>query len=250
MYMRDLWASLARHLYLVLACLLATAGLSYYAASAVPATYESRADVVLVPPMSVEDPTFNRYLSLSGLLQAVDVLTRSLGSDGTEDAVERIAPDGKFETVADAATNAPILIVTASAATPAKTQKLLDAVLAQVPLNLAELQESVDIDKKYRITPQLVSSDEKPRAVHKKQIRAVGAIAAIALLMSALVVGAIDNRQIRRAKARESAEQESIHLPRDRPRGKDFPKTLKARPGVKPAIEPRKRDVVSTKARR
>lgn len=206
MSMRDLWAAMARRWTLTLCCLAATAGLALFAASKVPPTYESTADVVLVPPKSTEDPTANRYLSLSGLRQAVDVLTRSLGSDSTEDQIKKAAPGGAFETTADFTTSAPILIITAKAPTARQAQELLNAVVAQVPVSLAELQRSVQIDTKHRITHQVVAEDEKPKAVNKKQVRVVGASIAFALLLSAMVIGAVDNVLQRRARAEDEAE--------------------------------------------
>jgi len=248
MYMRDIWASLARRWILVLVCLLATAGLGYMTAQKVPPTYQSTADMVLVPPKSTLDPKANRYLSLGGLRQAVDVLTRSVGSDSTDDAIRLVAPEGKFETSADFTTSAPILIVTASADTPLATQKLLDAVLAQVPVNLRELQKSVQIDPKYQITPQMVAQDDEPKTVMKTQIRAVGAVVALSLLVSAMLVGAVDNRLVRRAnsKKKDTSPVEPVRNA----------KVAAAGPAVKrPAQKksgpvPRKPNVVSPKVRR
>lgn len=206
MYLHDIWASLVRRWILVLACLLATAGLGLVVAQKVPPTYESAADIVLVPPKSTVDPGANRYLSLIGLRQAVDVLTRSLGSDSTKDAIHEVAPEGEFEATADLTTSAPILTVTAKAGSPGSAQKLLDAALAQVPINLRQLQTSVQIGTKNQITPQLIAQDEQPKTVTKKQVRAVGAVVAISLLLSAMLVGAVDNRLLRRASAKQEKE--------------------------------------------
>lgn len=246
MYMRDLWASLARRPFLVAVCLLATIGLTYVAAGQVKPTYESRADVVLVPPKSAEDPTINRYLSLGGLRQAVDVLTRSLGSDTTLKAVQKVAPQGTFEAQSDATTTAPILIVTTKAATPAQAQAILEAVLEQIPINLRELQDSVNIAKANQITPQRVATDDEPKANHKKQIRAVGAGAAFLLIVSALLVGAVDNRLLRRDRDREIAEQEALLRLESPP---PSPKRSVRGTGS-PSDQTRKRNVVSAKARR
>ncbi|MRK00830.1 hypothetical protein GEV27_04780 [Aeromicrobium sp. S22] len=240
--MLDLWDSLVRRWPFALACFLVAGGLTFFVSTQVSPTYESRADVVLVPPKSVEDPTANRYLSLSGLRQAVDVLTRSLDAEKTHDAVRRAAPSGTFETQADATTSAPILIVTATAATPAAAQKAIDAVLEQVPVTLRELQESVSIARSAWITPQVVSTDEEPRVVNKKQIRVVTAAAAFLLLLSAFVVGAVDNRLLVRSRAQQSDKH-------DPPRPPAVPPRLAVNNGsthhaVTAPDETRKRDVV------
>lgn len=206
MYMRDLWTTLARRWLLTLFCLAASGALVLVVATKVPPTYESTADVVLVPPKSAEDPTANRYLSLSGLRQAVDVLTRSLGSDRTVTQIRDRAPAGTFETAADFTTSAPIVIVTVEAPTADQAQRLLDAVIAQVPLSLNALQKSVQIETKDQITPQVVAEDEEPQAVNKKQVRAVGAVLALALLASAMLVAAADSLLLRRRRARQEDE--------------------------------------------
>ncbi len=203
MYMRDFWAALARRWLLVLCCLGATVGLALLVGAKVPPNYQSSADVVLVPPKSSADPTANRFLSLSDLRQAVDVLTRSLGSDSTVERIKASAPAGHFVAAADVTTSAPILIVTATAGRPEQAQQLLESVIAQVPLSLADLQQSVRIATKDQITPQMVAQDERPKAVYKKQIRAVGACVAFTLLMSAMLIGAVDNLLVRRRWRRD-----------------------------------------------
>lgn len=247
MYMLDLWDSLMRRWVLALACLMATAGLTYAVSAQVTPTYESRADVVLVPPKSVEDPTMNRYLSLSGLREAVDVLTRSLDAEKTQDAVRRAAQGGTFKTEADATTSAPILIVTASAATPEAAQKVIDAVLDEVPVTLRELQESVGIASSAWITPQVVAVDEEPRTVNKKQIRIVAAAAALLLFLSALLVGAVDNRLLVRSRVRQAQEHDArkVAAPPARPTAT----SVASRAPVSTTDETRKRDVVSAKGR-
>lgn len=214
MDMRDLWTTLARRWMLTLCCLAASAALVLVVVARVPPTYESSADVVLVPPRSAEDPTANRYLSLSGLRQAVDVLTRSLGSDRTVRQIRAQAPAGSFEVMADFTTSAPIVIVTSRAATAGQAQRLLDAVIAQVPLSLDALQRSVQIATKDQITPQVVAEDEQPRTVFKQQVRAIGAALAFALLATVMLVAAADNIASRRRRREEPARG---LVPRGRP---------------------------------
>ncbi|MCD9196884.1 Wzz/FepE/Etk N-terminal domain-containing protein [Aeromicrobium wangtongii] len=205
--MRDLWASVARRWILALFCVAATACFALFVASQSPPPYESSADVVLVPPRSTEDPTANRYLSLSGLRQAVDVLTRSLGSDATIAKIRRAAPHGTYEATADFTTSAPILIVTVTAPTSRQTQQLLDAVVAQVPISLHDLQQSLEIAEKSLITPQIVAQDDKPRAVTATRVRAVGASVALALLLSAVTIAAVDNVLLRRGHGGRRSRQ-------------------------------------------
>lgn len=255
MYMRDFVASLGRRWILVVVCLLMTVGLAQTVWTKVPPTYQTKADVVLVPPKSTENPAANRFLDLGGLRQAVDVLTRSLNSDSTKAKVLALAPQGKFEATADAGTSAPIFILTATASSPAAAQKLLDVVLDQVPVNLVELQNSLQINARNQIVPRTVARADHPKAVKKGQIRAVGAVVAFLLLLSAMLVAAVDHILLMRKSSKQHKAQLDDAEELDKLEGLDEipqanPNESSARPVVKqPASETGRRNVVSAKTR-
>lgn len=207
MYLRDLAESLRRHWYLILVALAAVALMCTFAAQKISPIYEMKASVVLIPPKSTDDPGANRYLALSGLNQAVDVLTRSLNADRTHEAVKKEVATGKFEVVTDIGTSAPILVVMTTAPNKKAAEQVLDAVLAQVPVNLTRLQTALDIDIGSQITTVPLARDDVPKVNNKKRMRAVAALAVFLLAGSAGLIGAVDGLLIGRRNRRLLATQ-------------------------------------------
>jgi hypothetical protein len=216
MYLRDLAASCLRRWYLAVLCLVGVAAMAMATASHVPATYEAKASVVLVPPRDPETPNANRYLSLGGLTQAVDVLTRSLSADETRRLVRAAEPTGTYEVVNDWATSAPMLVVTAKGESPAATRATLEAVLARVADNLRELQTTLNIGADSQITSLVVSRDAKPRKVTKAQVRAMVAVVGAGVVASALLIGAADGLLLRRSR-RKLARREATETVEEPP---------------------------------
>jgi hypothetical protein len=202
MYLRDLWTSCLRRWPLVLAFLLLTAGVVAYASTVVKPTYESTASVVLIPPPNPEEPDQNLYLGLGGLKQSADVLTNSLMSEQTAKEITDQAPGATYQVEPDWSTSAPILVLTATSGDKASTEAMLEAVLRKVPDNLRALQDSVDIKPANRITPVLVSRDIAPGAVEKTRIRLLGMLGVALLVLSAMLVGAVDGLLLRRSGRR------------------------------------------------
>lgn len=209
MYLRDLADSLLRRWYFVVVALVLTSGACVLASRAIPPTFQTEASVVLIPPKSADDPTANRFLALSGLRQAVDVLARSLNSDKTHELVHAVAPEGKYEVTEEGATSAPVLTITAKASTPADANRVVDEVLRQVPVNLTKLQASLSIPRGAEITSMPLARDGEPQASQKSRLRAVAALTILCLGGSALVIGALDGMLLVRSSRRASTPAES-----------------------------------------
>lgn len=228
MYMHDVGASLVHRWYLFLLALLASGGLCLLVADLVPATYESKASIVLVPPESTvnpvgenpdaQTPRGNPYLYLGGLDQALDVVIRSVDSAQTHETVARTVP-GEFEVTPDWTTSAPLLVVKAEAATSAETARLLEAVLAQVPVSLGRLQDRLDIPAESRITTFVVAADETPLPDRTIQIRLVALAGGGSLALFALVIAALDGllQRRRQSPADDDAPPLDKHVPTDSP---------------------------------
>lgn len=199
MYLRDLADSLLRRWFLVVVAVMMTAGMCFLASRAIPPTYETKATMVLVPPKSVVEPTANRFLELSSLTQAVDVLTRLLNADETQELVHKKAPVGTYEATVDDATSAPVLVVTAKAPTAAEAGALVDAVLKQAPSSLSGLQSALAIAPKSAITSIPLTRDD-PKASQKSRLRAIAALGVVGLAGGAVLIGALDGFLLVRAK--------------------------------------------------
>ncbi|QIX27854.1 hypothetical protein ncot_15595 [Nocardioides sp. JQ2195] len=199
MYLRDLLTSCLRRWPLLLVCLAVTAGATYAVFMAISPSYESQASVVLVPPQSKEQPDQNRYLGLGGLKQSADVLARTMMSEETTAAIRDAAPEATYQVEPDWATSAPILDVKVTSDTAQSAEAMLETILRRIPVNLRNLQESVDIAASNQITQVLVSRDTAPDPVEKLRIRLAGLTLAGLLLMSALLIAAVDGLMLRRS---------------------------------------------------
>lgn len=209
MYVRDLAASMLRRWYFLVVAIAMTAGVAYVASTSIPPTYRTEASVVLIPPKSAEDPTANRFLALSGLSQAVDVLSRALNSDETHELVGRQAPAGTFEVVKDGATSAPVLVISVEAASAVEADALVSTVLSQVPVSLAELQAALSIPQGAEITSIQIDRDDKPVLSQKSRLRAIAALTILCLGGSILLIGALDGLLLARsAKKQRSSSGE------------------------------------------
>lgn len=202
MYLRDLADSLRRRWILVVLAVMMTAGMCFLASRSIAPTYKSEASMVLVPPKSVVEPTANRFLGLSSLTQAVDVLTRLLNADETQELVHKKEPAGTYEATVDDATSAPVLVITAEAPTAGEAGALVDAVLNQAPSSLAALQSELSIAPKAAITSIPLTRDE-PKASQKSRMRAIAALGVMGLAGGAVLIGALDGVLLVRASKKE-----------------------------------------------
>lgn len=206
MYLRDLADSLMRRWILVVAAVAMTGGVCFAAARMIPVTHETRASIVLVPPKDVKDPTANRFLSLSNLTQAADVLVRALDADTTREIVHTTAPDGTYEVAVDDGTSAPVVVITAKAATADEAETLVDTVLQQAPESLTALQSALSIAPGAEITSIPLTRDVDPQVIQKTRMRAVVALGVLCLAGAAVLIAALDGMLLMRA-ARKDQER-------------------------------------------
>lgn len=203
MYVRDLAGSMLRRWYFLIVAIAITVGACLYASKSIPPTYQTEASVVLIPPASEEFPNANRFLDLSTLAQAVDVLSRALNADETHELVHETAPAGTFEVVEDGATSAPVLIIIVQAPSAVEADDLVDAVLQQVPVSLSGLQSALSIPRGAEITSMPLARDSNPKLSQKSRMRAIAALTILCLGGSALLIGALDGLLLARSARRE-----------------------------------------------
>ena len=202
MQLKDLGTTLARRWYLTLAGLLATAGLCIGTFTAVPPTYQTTADVVLLPPKTSVGTGGNPYLYLGGLQQAVDVLTRALTSDASRTELLGAVGAGEYDVVPDLSTSGPILIVTGTGTTSTIADSARNAVLDRVPTTLVQLQTALSVATDSQITSMVLTADEKPKLILKTRLRAVAAAGVLGLIASAMFIGFVDGLLASRALRR------------------------------------------------
>ena len=194
-------------LVLVLLLLAACSGIAV--TKVVPPDYETKASVVLVPPESRENPTGNRYLLLGGLTPARDVVIRSLSSAETHQRVVADSPGADYVVEPDFTTSAPLVLITATADTPASSKAVLAALVAQMPKTLAALQDELRTQPGARITSLVISQDSEAARVGKKQIRAMLAAVGGLLVLGMIGIGLIDGLRERAGPRADTDPRES-----------------------------------------
>lgn len=212
MFLRDLGASLLRRWYLVVIGISATVGLSFLAANLIQPTYESKASLVLVPPATTVGKTGNPYLFLGGLQQSTDILARAMNSDNVHQSVSLSAPTGEYVVETDLGTSAPIIQLTATDATSAGTQKMLDSTVRQVPITFQNLQRSLGVRTGALITTDVVTSYDKPKPIQAVRYRTIVLVTVASLGVFFMLIGLIDGlllrRRARKALAAEAGEED------------------------------------------
>ncbi|GAB3772278.1 hypothetical protein FB382_002926 [Nocardioides ginsengisegetis] len=211
MYLHDFSSCLRRHWILTILAFLVAGGLGALASSHLKPSYTTQANIVLLPPDSSVVKGGNPYLYLGNLGQAADVLIRVSNSDDTRAAVKAQAPLGDYEVSHDWTTSAPMLVVTIKAPTAAAAVDLTRAVQAEIPANLAQLQDDLAVPDKSRIDAFVVSKDAVPKPDQKVRFQLIAVVLVGSLFLQSLLIAAWDSlvRRYRRRKADrlERAEQ-------------------------------------------
>lgn len=225
MYLRDLMAGLRRRWYLVIIGVLLSGGLAAYVYSVVPATYEARASLLLLPSeawtemIGVDNP----YLSLTGMGPALDVLTRRVDADVVRLPIERRFPDTEYRISADATTSGPIVLIETTGPSGELALGVLARVRSEVEDSLVGMQRDLDIPVNSQIDLVDVFVDQKAIIDTSPMLRLSGAAGIGGILLTIILTGLIDglfvNRRARTGGSHNGmgafrAEVELIDRPR------------------------------------
>ncbi len=202
-----------RWVMLVVVVVIAAAG-SIAVIRAVGPTYSAEGDVLLLPPqdsLAKANPNgtpANPYLFLGDLLQARDVLVRSLGSASSREEVKRAVPAGDFTVEPDATSSGPLVVVQTEAPTSEAALGTLTKVLKVVPDRLSRLQGRLSITGPAAITSSVVTQDTSAQVIRKSQIR-LGIVAAVGLLTAGIILIALVDALLLRRREGKEAEPDS-----------------------------------------
>lgn len=205
MFASHLLASSLRRWYVLLAALLATAGLTYSVYQSSDPTYEISGTAVLLPGTSSVPEGGNGFLYLGGLNPALEVLMRSVNSDATSKELLANEPSTTTYTVVrDLDASGPIVLVTATSDTVDGARRTLRAVLDVLPDRLADLQNDVAVPTAARMSVLDLAIDQKPKAITNDRTRAVLGVAAGGIVASLLLTGLVDGLVLSVARRRAS----------------------------------------------
>lgn len=212
MYLHEVGGALLRRWYVTIFCLALAAGGTWWVWERTPVSYEASARAVLVPPTTAVVKGANPYLFMGSLDQALSVVLVRMNSEEVVGRVLASAPEAAYTIVQDPATTGPIMLITATGATPEQTVLGLDTARKQVEPQLTQLQDQLKVPKNARITMLSIAQDATATELAKDRQRLAIVAGCAGLALSFLVVALADRailgvRRRRRARrARRAAE--------------------------------------------
>lgn len=208
----DIRGALRRRWYLLVAGLVVTGGLVALAVNLVGPTHEIKSSVLLLPPQrsvvgypNPEAPG-NPFLRLDGMDPAVSVLVTQLTSKEVSDQMLADVPDGDYEMYEDPLSQAPIIVISATAPTDAQAELIRDRVTAALPRALTTLQVQAGVRSQARITSTDLVVDAHAVTSWRGLVRLLILVVAVGLAGTILCIGVVDAIARSRAEARRRDE--------------------------------------------
>jgi len=204
---RELLRVLGRHkaLTAVLAVLCLAAAAATFLL--VPAQYESKSQILLVPPVTQTDkgPT-NPFLEFNGaVFQTASVLALSVTDQASVDAVAAAGGSPTYLVAPSLGDNAgPVLIVTATGASPEKVRKTVDLVRVDMHATLEQLQRASGAPASTWISQVVLVDSTEATRLFQTPVRATLAVLAVGLLVSMGLILLAERRRRRRALKRNA----------------------------------------------
>ena len=238
MFIAELLQVLRRRWYLVLAGLLCTLAAGAFTYQAVPPTFTASAEVLLLPPGPSVPAGGNPYLSLSGLTPAGDVLARALSDPKVAAEVAREGGLAGYTVELDGDSPAPLVFVSTEAGSAREALTTLDLVLARLPGTLRQIQTAANVPAKAFITTSQVTRTSAPEKSLKPQIRALVVVVGGCLVLTLLLVAAIDALLRRPRRTAESSQRHRRQPAPAEPKGRDAGTTNAVLGDRRPARQP------------
>ncbi|KHL01230.1 hypothetical protein [Sinomonas humi] len=213
MKLRTLGAAIIRRWYALVSGLLVVGGLSYFLYGLIPVDYKVSGSAVLLPSEQSVGAGGNPYLFLSGLGQAMDVLTRKMTAPDVTSRLTADFPRTTYTAAPDVTSGSSILVVTVKSSSSAQATAALAAVLNDVPVELSAMQDELKVPSNSRISSMQVAQPDAPIVDGKPRIQAVAAVGVAGLLVAVLFTALLDGILLRRAagrvRSRDSREDKS-----------------------------------------
>lgn len=181
--------ALARRWYLVLAGLLATAGLGAYVLLLVPPTFEASGSMLVLPSENQTEQSGNPFLELDRLSAPAEFVVARLNSDDTRASISAQVPTASYTVELDTASRGPVILVTASDETAEGAKTALDSVLVAIPEQLYSLQAGLGVPKVSAFSVMRLVVDPQATEVTNATTRAL--VAAVAAGLVATVAGTV-----------------------------------------------------------
>lgn len=215
MKLRTLGRAMLRRWYAIVAGLLAVGAVSYYLYGAVPVSYKATGSVVLLPTAESVGKGGNPYLFLTGLGQAMDVLSRRVSAPDVMKRLTAGQPSSTYTAEPDVTSGSSILVVTVTSGSTADAQATMSSVLADVPSELKAMQDELKVPPASRISSMQVAEPTAPVVNSKPRLQATAAAGIAGLLLVVLLTALLDGLLLRRSLrvGRRKASKLQEHRP-------------------------------------
>lgn len=196
---------LVRRWYITLGGLLLTVGLVFMATILVPATYKSKANMLLLQDQAAVAGTGqNPFVTLSGYLPFTDVVARAMQDTKVSTELQALGVHDAYTVERDLTTNGPVLLITIDGRNAGDVSTQLGLIVDQVPKVLAELQSAENVPQTAQITSRTILQQQVPSTIRKSQYRAALVAMAAGILatvgVASLTERIIDGRRARRSR--------------------------------------------------
>lgn len=236
----DVRGALRRRWYLLVAGVVLTGGLVALVLTRLGPTHEIKSSVLLLPPpISVvgypnPEAPGNPFLRLDGMDPVVSVLITQLTSEQMSDQLLAGSTDGDYQVIEDPLSQAPIIVITATAKTDQEAEAILDRVTAQAPQSLESLQVDAGVLPRTRISLVDLVRDDVATVVWKGLVRMIILIVAVGLGGTLLLIGFVDAI----ARSRQESRRRAAHLLVAEPESSEEPEGADEEPSAEAVGQP------------
>lgn len=171
--------------------------------------YKARGLVMLYPVAS-QETGMNPFLNLGGLELPAGVLTAYFSGDAAQQQIAAESPDAKVTVSIEDSTRGPIIAIDVVDSTAASTMKTLSFVADQIPAELASLQTQVGAGRDVAVRSMPLTIDNRAQVDYSRYVRTIIFAVLLGLVVSALLIFAIDGLLTRRANIRGAGSARTV----------------------------------------
>jgi uncharacterized protein involved in response to NO len=199
------WQTLRRNWLAGIIGLLFTVVLGAAAVTVVPAKYVTTSQVVLLPPISQPNASYNGvvnpYLGLAGLQSMAAVVSSAMMDDDTAKTLQQAGVSG-YSVQYSSLSGGPILIAQATEPSAQQASSAIAALDGQIPATVARLQAEAGIAPASFITAKVIARPSTPAQSAKTQLRVAGLAVVAGLALTLLAVSVAEGWRVRRRVSR------------------------------------------------
>ncbi len=204
MSLSEFFAVVLRRWYVAVPGFLLACALAVGVFSIIPPTYESKVQLLLVPPNIPTSPgagLSNPYLNFGpGLLTTADILSVS---ETSQDAAKRVAATGGrslYKVARDQNTSGPVIDVSATDKDAGAAAKTASVVVKQLTTDLNSAQQKAGAPQSTWIKAQVLTQSPTPKKLLKSAIQASLAVGLGGIFVTVLAAVLLERRALKRQR--------------------------------------------------